>query len=245
MGVLRDCKFFWGAYDLTGDTNKIDLVADAAMKEDTVYGDSALSRAKGLEDIKLAASGFLNLGAGQLEEALMGALMATFALEDIPVTIGLLTGAEGEAAHFFLGSHSNYKTGGPVGDMLPYSVDVIGRGTKLCRGNILQNGIELVTGTSTPFNLGLVASGKKLYGVLHVVAASGTLPTLDVIVQSDALETFLSPTTRITFSQKTAIGYQWATPIAGPISDDIWFRCQFTIGGTTPSFTLIVAVAIL
>lgn len=241
MGVLRDCKFFWGGYDLTGDTNKIDLVANAAMLDNTVFGDSALSRAKGLEDIKLAAQGFLNLGAGKLEEA----LLTDFTLQDVPVTIGLLTGAEGEAGHFFLGNHSNFKSGGAVGDMLPYSVDVIGRGTKLCRGNILQNGIETVTGTSTPFNLGLVASGKKLYGVLHVVAVSGTLPTLDVIIQSDALETFLSPATRITFIQKTVIGYQWATPVDGPIADDIWWRISFTIGGTTPSFTLICAIAIL
>jgi len=63
------------------------------------------------------------------------------------------------------------------------------------------------------------------------------------VVQSDDAQAFLSPTDRITFAQATAIGAQWATPVSGAITDD-WWRLSYTIGGTNPSFMVIVVVGI-
>ncbi len=78
---------------------------------------------------------------------------------------------------------------------------------------------------------------------MHVVAASGTTPTLDMIVESDDNSGITSGVTRITFTQEVAVGAQYATAVAGPITDD-WWRVGWTIGGTGPSFTVIVTVGI-
>jgi hypothetical protein len=95
------------------------------------------------------------------------------------------------------------------------------------------------------YALGAATATQHLYGVLHVLAVSGTNPTLDVVIQSDDAEGFASGTTRGTFTQKTAVGSQFLTPVAGPVTDTHW-RCTWTIGGTnTPSFTIALVVGIL
>jgi hypothetical protein len=54
-----------------------------------------------------------------------------------------------------------------------------------------------------------------------------------------------SPTTRVTFSQATGRTSQWATPVAGAITDD-WWDISWTIGGTGgPDFTFVAVVGIL
>jgi hypothetical protein len=42
----------------------------------------------------------------------------------------------------------------------------------------------------------------------------------------------------------TALGSQFATRVAGPITDD-WWRASFTVGGSaTPTFTLALVMGI-
>jgi hypothetical protein len=87
-----------------------------------------------------------------------------------------------------------------------------------------------------------VDTGKKLRASLHVLSASAA-DTLDVIVASDSQQAFGgTPETRITFPQRTAIGGELLT-VDGPHADT-WYRVQYTIAGTDPSFTFAVAVGI-
>ena len=62
---------------------------------------------------------------------------------------------------------------------------------------------------------------------MHVLAVSGTNPTLDMIIQSDNVSGFTSPTTKITFDQAVAVGAQWGTRVAGPLTDD-YYRASWT-----------------
>ncbi len=71
---------------------------------------------------------------------------------------------------------------------------------------------------------------------------TGGSPTLDVTIESAALVGFGSPTTRMTFSQMTARGAQFAS-VAGAITDPYW-RVKWTLGGSTPGFALVVAIGI-
>ena len=70
--------------------------------------------------------------------------------------------------------------------------------------------------------------------LLTVSAASGTTPTLDVIVETSDDPSFATNVrTMMTFTQKTAAGSQRLS--AG--GADRFVRGKATIGGTTPSFT--------
>lgn len=72
---------------------------------------------------------------------------------------------------------------------------------------------------------------------LDVTAASGTSPTLDVVIEDTLDGTNWNVIG--TFAQKTAIGRE-VINITTPFADRI--RVRWTIGGTTPSFTFSVVV---
>ena len=72
---------------------------------------------------------------------------------------------------------------------------------------------------------------------------SGTsTPTVTFKLQSDDNASFTSPTDRITFTDITAIGSDFQS-VAGAITDDYW-RLNYTISGTNPSFGIHATIGI-
>jgi len=122
---------------------------------------------------------------------------------------------------------------------------VSGKGTGAAvRGTLMNAPATAVTatGTGTARQVGAVTSGETMYAALHVIEATGTSPTLDMVVQSDDNGSFTSATSRFVFAQATGITSEWL-PLAGAITDDYW-RLSFTLGGTTPSFKFVVVLGI-
>jgi hypothetical protein len=91
--------------------------------------------------------------------------------------------------------------------------------------------------TSGNQTFGTQDSGKKALRVqLDVTAASGTTPTLDVVIE-DTLDGTNWNTIGSAFTQKTTTGRQ-VIDIQGLFTGQL--RVRWTIGGTTPSFTFSV-----
>jgi len=107
----------------------------------------------------------------------------------------------------------------------------------------MVNGNLTATGTGAAMKLGPVAEGQQLYAAMHVLSASGTNPTLVMAVQSATAQVFGTRTERLVFPQVIAPGGWWATPVAGPITDE-WWRVSYTIGGTNPSLAVVVIIGI-
>jgi len=113
---------------------------------------------------------------------------------------------------------------------------------------VLNPGLVAVTADNVPAaaikELGAVAAGQYLYAVLHVTEVSAD-DSIIVTIESDALETFLSPTTQITFASKAAIGSEIAVRVAGPISDT-WWRAwaNVTVSGEPCAIKFAAAMAI-
>ena len=76
------------------------------------------------------------------------------------------------------------------------------------------------------------AAANNLVLQLNVTAASGTLPTLDVVVQDTVDGTNYA--TIATFTQATGVTRE-VIRLATPFTDTL--RVVYTIGGTLPSFT--------
>lgn len=72
----------------------------------------------------------------------------------------------------------------------------------------------------------------KFAATLNVTAASGTSPTLDVVIEESADGDVW--TTLQTFTQKTAVGTE-VVRVSNPFHNKL--RIKFTVGGTSPSFT--------
>lgn len=242
--VLQDCKLFVAQYDVSGDVNEGELGFGVDLKDRTTFGSGgARQRKGGLKNVGLRLRGFTNPGTGLSDEGLFTAIGEN----DKVVSVAPETGADGETLFGFLANLADYAPGASVGEMFGFSCNAQGSdGNGLVRGYVMApKAARTVTGTGTARNLGLVGSGQKLYAWLHVFAKAGTTPTLDVVIESDDGSGFASPVTRITFGQKTGESSEWATPVAGPIATDTWWRAKWTIGGTGgPSFTFAVGLAI-
>lgn len=138
-----------------------------------------------------------------------------------------------------------YELGGDIGAIAPYSITAQGTGF-VGRGEVFENVTRTATADGANSQLGALSATQTLYASLHVTpTVSGTSPTLDVTIESDSTSAFSgAETTRITFSQLTAEGYELGS-VAGAVTDDYW-RAVMTIGGTaTPTFPIFIVMAIV
>ena len=170
------------------------------------------------------------------------ALWAGLGLSNVPLCVAPQTGAAGEVCYFTQQVQATYNSGAKVGDL--YGIDFEGhsQGNPLVLGTVLENQTKTSSWNGSASQLGAVTAAQNVYAELQVFAVSGTLPRLDLLVQSAAASNFATPHTRITFTRATGAGAQYLTA-AGPITDTYW-RVSATVGGTLPSFAYAVAVGI-
>lgn len=245
--VWKNVRLFSGGADLTSVSNKVELKAELEEKDTTNFGDYDAATGTvwasctgGLFKTTMSAEGQWEAGdAGMVDDA-------TWA--DLGVvgvnTVGPHTVDVGAVAWLVPALRGSYQLGGSTGDVAPWAMSGAGSGVQ-ARGVVLHppGTARTATGTGTAVQHVAVATGKRLYAHLHVLSASGTTPSITVKVQSSVDNTFASPTDRVTFSAATARGAQ-ASSVAGPVTDT-WWRAQWTISGTSPSFLLLVAVGVV
>ena len=85
------------------------------------------------------------------------------------------------------------------------------------------------TANGTAFDLGVVSSCQRLIGVLHVTQVSARSI---FTIQSATSSGFTAPTTRITFTETTAIRGELPTPVSGPIADHNFWRASWTFSSS-------------
>lgn len=237
--VLKNCGIYLGRFNLSGDMNQISLNASRDVLDQTCFGNASKNKAMGLKDVKITGAGFSDFSDDDNDEFLNGQLSAVQTL----MSILPQSSSAGDVAYFLQTHLAEYAHGAKVGDLYAFNISAEGH-DELVNGSILVNGAKTATGSGTAYELGAVQATEYLYGGLHVLAVSGSdTPTITVKIQSDDAENFASPTDKITFTDATAVGSQWATPVAGAIADT-WWRVNYTITGTNPSFTILVVMGI-
>ena len=242
--ILSNCKLWAGKYDMSGKLNAIALDDKPDALDNTTFGCTAKSRKQGLPTVLAALAGFWE--ADSSDE-----YFSNFVLSNVPMTIAPEP-TIGGPAYSFLSRNTEYNFGGAVGEMCKFNVKAESVGTRMVRGNILENGVaaRIITGVGAPFELGALTDVQYLYGVLHVLnAATAVGDTLDVVIESDSVGTFdATPEDQIEFTQVLGNGggvYEWAVPIIGPITDTFW-RAKWTIvDSDDPSFNFVVFMGIL
>lgn len=161
----------------------------------------------------------------------------------IPMTIAPEP-TEGGAAYSFLSQNVEYSLGGPIGELLKFTVKAEGIGKKMVRGKILVNATKTADGYGTAFNLGAIGVDQKMYAALHVINAGADI--LDVTIESDSAAGFdVDPDLdQIVFAQ-VAPGietYEWKEKVDS--ETDTWWRVKYNLGATGP-FTFCVFAGII
>jgi len=235
--ILKNCRCWLNGYDMSGDLSQMALTSTPKNPELNLFGpSSSVRRMAGLWNTVADHQGLWDTAeTGGLDKTLYDEI----GVSEGVMSVAPLTGAAGETAFTFVSTVGQYNPGGRHGDLFGFSVHA--EGGNLIRGTVMVNGNLTATGTGTDMELGPVAEGQQLYAAMHVLSASGTNPTLDMVVQSLA---FGIATERLAFPKAIEPGGWWATPVAGPITDE-WWRVSYTIGGTaTPKFLAVVILGI-
>jgi hypothetical protein len=240
--AILNARVYLAEVDLSGVTNAAAINLKTDVVECTAFSDAYKDRLAGLTDVITEVSGFFSAS----EDALGNPdkkLFNQLALSNAVLTIATASGVTGADAYFFRPTLTEYQPlAGKVSEMASFKLHGEGA-APLVKGQILIPKTDISSnGNGTPYQLGAVLATQKIYCGLHIFAVSGTLPTLDLILQSDALVGFGSPANVITFAQKTAIGQDWQS-LAGPLTDD-WWRINYTLGGTLPHFTFAVVAGV-
>lgn len=245
--VLDGAQILVGGYDLSPFTGSIDdLGGTVDMKEANNFA------AKGHRVMLPGLKSFTTAISGQADYGSAAAVSRAFPLatvgdQHVVSIVPTAEAAAGDVVHFTRSRRQSASVGAPVGEVAAFSMG-FESDTAMVDGLLLD---PLTSKTSSDAGdvtaMAGPAAGQYLYAGLHVAAVSGTSPTLDVKIQSAALVGFGSPTDRVTFSQVTDAGArtsQWATPVAGAITDGFW-RVTYTLGGTDPDFAFAVVVGVL
>jgi hypothetical protein len=86
--------------------------------------------------------------------------------------------------------------------------------------------------------------GRTIKAALHVYGAEGVSPTLDVVLQQAVENTFIAPSTVITFTQATDVTSEYSEYTTIQQFTDDYFRLSYTIGGTSPEFDFVVVISL-
>jgi hypothetical protein len=235
MQVFKDATILASGYDISGDSNKVALSSKADVKDNTTFNNAARRRVCGLLDTSINAEGFFDAS----QDA---GLFSFIASGEKIIAVSAAAGIAGDLVYFAKCQTAEYTPlEGAIGELAVFRLSAQGNGP-LVRGQILERGEKTATAPGTAAEIGAVAEGQKVYACLQVMAVEGTDPTLDLKIQSDDAQAMSSPTDRITFDQATEIGAQWQE-LDGPITDT-WWRVNYTLGGTDPSFVIAVLIGI-
>lgn len=238
---LKDATIYVAGYDLTGDMNAVALEYGAEMLDATTFGQTTRINKGGIRTVVMSAEGFWDADGTDEPDDVIFSRLGT---GNVPISIAPLAAAVGARAYLFRAVHAEYTVGGSTGEMLPFSVSAEGSdGQPVARGYVLHAaGSTSATGTGASVTLPALTAGQKLFGAIHVLSASAA-DTLDVVVQSDADNTYASPTTRLTFAQQSAAGgSDWQT--ADGAITDTEYRVSYTLGGVSPDFSFVVIIGI-
>ena len=236
--VFNDGKVFLGGYDLSSHATSVNLEINAEELDATTINSGGFrERLGGLKDSSLQIDGFYEAGSNK-PDALLGASIGNELIVSTVPDAGV-----GNIAYFMKSRLFEYSIFGEVGEIAPFSISKSHSGDKVVRGTIQLDSALTSSGNSTGTQLGAVGASEKCFAAIHCYAVSGTSsPTITFKLQSDDNASFTSPTDRITFSDITTIGADFQS-VAGSITDDYW-RLEYTITGTSPSFSIHAAIGI-
>lgn len=234
----------WANIDVSGVTNNAPMEWTQEVKEFVCWKSTTFTEADPLSRKRLVGTQNASMSvSGYTDFAINNAAgTASLGVNDIVLTRGYGR-ALGSKVHLLVGVQGAFQIGGPIGEVHNFSGDLSISNSILVPGMLFEFGSKTSTANGTSQAIGAVSATQKLYLHAHVIAVTGTNPTLNVIYETSALGTYADAVTRHTFAQFTGINHERAV-VDGPITD-VNGRFGWTIGGTdTPTFLVRFAAGI-
>lgn len=234
--VLRDPKLWLQQYRLDSSLNQLALTDGVEALDDSAFGDATRTHKPGISSVAMSYAGFFEAGTDLIDDVINVAR----GTENQILSVGPITGAEGERAFTFRALHTDVRREGRHGALALVNVSAAGSsGEPLVVGAVMASRtvIGSASGSGAVVLLGPVGADQKVYLALHVLsisggAVSGTLKSASTIGMGSAA-------TRLTTASHTTPGAQWLSA-AGPITDSYW-RFDFTHTGAA-TFVVVAGI---
>lgn len=247
--AAHDIFLIWGGNFLSAKASQADLQRLFASADCTTFASGGIvERTPTLSDASASITMFI-------DEANFGADFTPSATTDLWLTACRDTPAVGDIFHSHEAAVTEHSAiGGDVAGLQQMSITFTGVGPPILRGKgtntggVLHWATTTSTGAGTGSQFGSMSAGDTLYSFLHVDRAttSGTSPTLDVLVERSASDSWGAPTTVYTHTQQTDAtnGFEVLSSVTGAQAEE-WYRVSYTIGGSaTPTFRWFHGLAI-
>lgn len=224
----KDTVVFVNNTDFSSYFNNVDTTQTADVAESTTFGKSSKTYISGNKDGTLTIGGFFDATADATLQPLLGGA-------DMIVSVGIDGLDATDSCVFGKGNINNYGVSSPVGDIVATSLD-IQTDSGLYSGTVLENATYTATASGTARDNTLsTANGGA--GFLIVSSASGTTPTLDAKITHSADD--VTYVDLVTFTQATTTTSE-VKLVAEGTTVNRYLKAEFTVGGTSPSFTAII-----
>jgi len=229
----KDAKVFANGYDLSAYLSSITVSGESDTAETSTLGSSAKTYISGMKDATLSAEGYFSVDTGGSDVRLASQLGT-----EVVFTVVLSADAVGAMGYGMSAIETSYEAGAEIGGAVSVSIEgqsVVGQEPIRVLHALAA---ETATGTGASVDNG-ASSANGYAAYLHVTAASGTTPNLVAKVQHSADNSTWADLA--TFTAVTAANaYQRAS---GTGTVNRYLRAQFTITGSTPSFTFHLSAA--
>lgn len=239
--ALTNAKILVGQADLSGFSNNIEISAESEELDSTTFGSSGFkSVVGGLKKVDTKLAGFWEAsGAGFPDDR----LFADLGVSGIPMTVTPTGGTVADVAYFTRVVRPSYMLGEQVGQLVKFESAAVGDGTPLIRGQVADNQARTSTATTTALQLTAPTAATRVFAAIHVLAVSGSTPSLTVTLQGDNSGGFPSPATVATGSAISTVSSQFLTGAYGVTADN-FYRLSYVISGSSPSFTIVAAIGV-
>lgn len=235
-------------YDISGQAENFGFKRSLALQESTTFPDPSITSDTApiyTKRLTGAESAMLDF-TGTLDTSLLGNLEAFKSAFSASVSTSfIVTKGEGRAlgsfVHMFKGRDGVINYGGPVGNIIPVTANIMNDGP-VTMGRLYEFGTKSATGNGTSRTTTAVAAGMVRTIHIHVLSVAGTsTPGITVIYETSAIGNYSDAVTRWTSSAVTAaniatLGAQRAY-LTATVSDTNG-RFRWTITGTTPAFVV-------
>lgn len=230
--ALTDVQVAVDEVNLTGFANQIDINAESDELDATTFsGGGYRQRITGLSTFKVDVNGFQDFGTSTpgssfpMTSLVDGGTLHTFSIAPEGGTAGnvsILGQARGVNLQPLMGT---------VGEIAKFSLSTTGTG-RLVQGQVLAPvAAATETGTGDVLAFTTPTATQALHAAFHVHAVAGT-GTIEFTVATDDAVEFTDPVTRITSSEFSAVGHQFAS-LAGALAGETHIRLGWTITGFT------------
>lgn len=228
----QQTRVLWGAQALSSYLKSVSPKVSVAMLDSSVLSSTAHEFIAGIHEWSVNVDGLLDptTTAGSLWADITTAVPAG---TTTATTIGMAGFAAGAAVWLFPVKGANYDPKSEVNGLVTFSASFQAGSIEPAIGISLADIATMTTTTTGTAQNNSAASTAGATAQLHITAASGTTPTLDVTVQ-DSANGSTGWATIGTFTQAITTGAQQIA-IAGTVRQ--YTRVVFTIAGTNPSFT--------